>query len=90
MFSKAFLEIDPKPVISLVQSLFCLRISLVRALNFRLGVRTSFCSIPVLFIAFASLICFGFFFFSILELVRKGRSFLILLIASYSHIVSVQ
>ena len=88
MFSKAYLEIDPKPVISLVQPLFCFRVSLVRALNFRLGLRTSFCSIPVLFVAFASLFCFGFFF-SILELVRKGRSFLVLLIASYSHIESV-
>ena len=61
MFSKAYLEIDPKPVISLVQPLFCFRVSLVRALNFRLGVRRSFCSIPVLFVAFASLFCFGFF-----------------------------
>ena len=63
MFSKAYLEIDPKPVISLVQPLFCFRVFLVRALNFRLGVRRSFCSIPVLFVAFASLFCFGLFFF---------------------------
>ena len=61
MFSKAYLEIDPKPVISLVQPLFCFRVSLVRALNFRLGVRRSFCSIPVLFVAFASLFFFCFF-----------------------------